>query len=105
MSFSPIIGFINPPSNFLTDQRVFISLGILRVATNLNRKYNIEFLDLSGRDNLFDLIDDFINTYKINIICITSTTPQIKDVYEIGLYIKEKYNIKLVIGGPHITLM
>lgn len=46
------IGFINPPSYFLTNQRVFITLGILRVATSLSKKYNTKFLDLSNQHNI-----------------------------------------------------
>lgn len=71
------IGFINPPSPFLTDQRVFMSLGILRVATSLKEHTDkVFFLDLSGEEHYNNLISDFIETNNIDVICFTSTTPQ-----------------------------
>lgn len=99
------IGFINPPSEFLTDQRVFISLGILRVATSINKEYKINFLDLSNEKEYYSIIDEFIMKNNINIICLTATSPQIQIVFEFCKYIKDKYNIKIILGGPHITLM
>ena len=100
------IGFINPPSEFLIDQRVFLPLGILRVATSLNIKYDVKFLDLSNQNKYYELIDIFIKNDSLDTICITSTTPQIYMVYKFCKYIKNKYNnIKIILGGPHITLV
>ena len=100
-----ILGFINPPSPFLINQRVFISLGILRVATSINKKYDVKFLDLSDIFNIYDVIDNFIKINKIDVICITSTTPQIQEVYKISKYIKDKHKLKIILGGPHVTMM
>jgi anaerobic magnesium-protoporphyrin IX monomethyl ester cyclase len=100
------VGFINPPSPFLINQRVFVTLGILRVATSLKKKTDkVFFLDLADCDNCFSLIDEFIEKNSINVICLTATTPQISYVFEYCKYIKEKYKIKIILGGPHITLM
>jgi len=100
------IGFINPPSPFLTDERVFMSLGILRVATSLKKHTDkVFFLDLSGEKNHNDLIDDFIKRNSIDIICFTATTPQIRCVYELCKHVKSKHDVKIILGGPHITLM
>ena len=100
------VGFINPPSPFLIDQRVFMSLGILRVATAL-KKYNdnVFFLDLSSQEKYYSLIDDFITKNSINVICITAVTPQISLVYDFCKYIKIRHKIKIILGGPHLTLM
>ena len=101
------VGFINPPSPFLTDQRVFMSLGILRVATSLKEHTNkVSFIDLSGReDNQYELINNFIEDNSINILCFTATTPQISIVYDLCQYIKSNHNVKIILGGPHITLI
>ena len=100
------IGFINPPSPFLIDQRVFMSLGILRVATSLKKiTENVFFLDLSNQNDYYSLIDKFIKDNSLDIICLTAVTPQISLVYEFCKYIKSKYKIKIILGGPHITLM
>jgi radical SAM superfamily enzyme YgiQ (UPF0313 family) len=98
------IGFINPPSEFLTDQRVFISLGILRVATQLKNE-NVKFLDLSNEKDYNSLIYNFIKENSLNIICLTATTPHIEIVFKFAKFIKENFNIKIILGGPHITLM
>jgi len=100
------IGFINPPSPFLIDERVFMSLGILRVATSL-KKYTdkIFFLDLSAQKNHYQLIDKFIEENSLDIICTTSTTPQISIVFDFCKYVKLKHKLKIILGGPHITLM
>ncbi|HCQ03608.1 MAG TPA: hypothetical protein DIT99_24270, partial [Candidatus Latescibacteria bacterium] len=46
------ICLIISPSIFLLDERVFVSLGILRIAAVLeNQGYNVEVVDLSGIEN------------------------------------------------------
>ncbi len=103
--FKQNVGFINPPSEFLTEQRVFISLGILRVATQLKNDANVNFLDLNDQKNYYDLIKNFIVKNKLNVICFTATTPQIEIVFKFCKFIKENFNIKIILGGPHITLI
>lgn len=99
------VGFVNPPSEFLTDQRVFMSLGILRVATQLEKNYNVKFLDLSNSSDYKGDLDKFITNNNLDFFCITATSPQIKIVYDLCKYVKEKHNIKIILGGPHITLI
>lgn len=99
------VGFINPPSEFLIDQRVFLSLGILSVATQLENKTNVKFLDLSNESNYYSLITTFIKDNNLKIICLTATTPQIEIVYKFCKFIKAHFNIKIILGGPHITLI
>ena len=101
----PKIGFINPPSEFLIDQRVFLSLGILRVATSLQKKYDVSFLDLSNETLYNDRIRGYIENNDLDVICITATTPQIQRVYEFCKYIKNNFDVKIILGGPHVTLM
>lgn len=101
------VGFINPPSEFLINQRVFVTLGILRVATYLS-KLNIckvSFLDLSNETNYYGLISDFIEENNLNIVCFTATTPQISIVHQFCEFISSNFCVKIILGGPHITLM
>ena len=52
---------INLPSPFLLDERVFLSLGILKVASSLeSRGYKVDFLDLNGVTNYLDVLRDYI---------------------------------------------
>ena len=51
-----MICLITPPSVFLLDERVFMNLGILKVAAVLEKRgHSIEFLDLSGIQNYEDV--------------------------------------------------
>jgi len=99
------VGFIIAPSPFLSNEKVFPSLGILRIASYLESKqFNIKVLDLSGQKDFNKLIDSFIKDNLIDAIGISVVSPQMPIVYKIARYIKDNYNIKLIVGGPHITL-
>ena len=51
------ICLIIPPSVFLLDERVFMSLGILRIAAVLeNAGYSVDVLDLSGVKNYEEVV-------------------------------------------------
>jgi len=101
------VGFINPPSEFLINQRVFVTLGILRVITYLSKleEYKVSFLDLSDQEDYYTLISDFIKENDLNVVCFTATTPQISVVYQFCKFINSNFGIKIILGGPHITLM
>lgn len=102
------IGFVNPPSPFLIEERVFPSLGILRVATTASRySENVKFLDLTNSKDYYKDIDDYIIDNKLNILCFTSTTPQIGLVMDLCRHIRKAYDkkIKIILGGPHVTLI
>ena len=70
---------ICPPSPFLLDERVFMSLGILTVAAVLEEGgYDIDFLDLSGIKNFLDALDNYKEQNPdVMTYCLTSTTPQL----------------------------
>ena len=60
------ICLITPPSPFLLDERVFMHIGILKVASSLEQKgYNVDFLDLSGIDNYSTVIEDYCKTNNV----------------------------------------
>lgn len=96
------VGLINPPSPFLIDERVFISLGILRVASSLEPHHEVKFLDLAG---ISDWKCELVKLKDCDVIGISSTTPQIPYVTEIAEYIKENMKIKIILGGPHATMI
>ena len=51
---------ITPPSAFLLDERVFVSLGVLKVAASLRRSdHRVNFLDLSGVENYLAPLEDY----------------------------------------------
>jgi|TARA_R110000765_G_scaffold102578_4_gene191441 anaerobic magnesium-protoporphyrin IX monomethyl ester cyclase len=104
------ICLIIPPSPFLLDERVFVQLGILKIAAVLEQKnYSVDLVDLSGVGNYIDVLNDYINVPgRSDIFGITATTPQIPYAVKIGQFLKSKLpgNMsKTILGGPHVTLM
>jgi radical SAM superfamily enzyme YgiQ (UPF0313 family) len=98
---------ITPPSSFLLDERVFVSLGILKVAASLeSRGYGVNFLDLSGIENYLDALSNYIAGSTDTAIGITATTPQLPAVIRIAETIRKiRPDLKLILGGPHVTLV
>ena len=69
------ICLITPPSPFLLDERVFMHIGILKVASSLEeRGYKVDFLDLSGIDNYLDVLKDYCTTHDTDTYGITAST-------------------------------
>jgi len=103
------ICLITPPSPFLLDERVFLHLGVLKVAAVLETEgYQVNFIDLSGIKNFLDVIDNYIELNKNEkelVFGITATTPQVPYSVQICELIKSKKNCKVILGGPHCTLM
>ena len=101
------ICLIIPPSPFLLDERVFMHIGILKVASSLESKgEKVDLLDLSGIENYSDVIDDYMKSKRCSTYGITASTPQIPFATSIAQKIKSiDPNSKVILGGPHVTLM
>lgn len=101
------ICLITPPSPFLLDERVFMHIGILKVASSLESKgHSVDCLDLSGIENYLDVVKDYIKNFGTDTFGITATTPQVPFAVNIAKVIKEiNPQIKIILGGPHVTLM
>lgn len=106
-SAKPTICLITPPSIFLLDERVFVNLGILKVAGVLEKAgYPIEMLDLSGIENYLDALRDHSQTSQAALYGITSTTPQMPACVKIAKVIRETQpKARIILGGPHVTLV
>src|SRR5271165_2633401 len=90
---------ITPPSPFLLDERVFVSLGILKVGAVLEKAgYTVDHLDLSGVKNYEEAAADY---GKDAIFALTATTPQMPA----AMKIRKVLNGKVILGGPHPTLV
>jgi anaerobic magnesium-protoporphyrin IX monomethyl ester cyclase len=101
------ICLIIPPSPFLLDERVFMSLGILKVAAMLERAgIEVELLDLSGVDNYQDAVAAHMAVSDVSCFGLTATTPQLPAVARIVEVIrKRRPAARLILGGPHVTLV
>lgn len=97
---------ITPPSAFLLDERVFMSLGILKVAAVLEQAgVPVEMLDLSGIDNFVDVAEIHARRTSARTVAFTVTTPQLPAVARIARRIREtRPDLRLIAGGPHVTL-
>ncbi|MBC8166825.1 MAG: B12-binding domain-containing radical SAM protein [Bryobacteraceae bacterium] len=96
------ICLVIPPSPFLLDERVFASLGILKVAAILEKDYNVSVLDLSGVENYLDAVRDCPDA---DFFGITATTPQMPAAMEIGRTLHRGRSARTILGGPHVTLV
>ena len=106
MANTEIICLITPPSGFLLDERVFVSLGILKVAAVLEQHhYVVEHLDLSGVENWREVVTAHASRSQATIFGLTATTPQLPSAAEVaGIVRGIKPDARLILGGPHVTL-
>ena len=100
------VALIIPPSAFLLDERVFVSLGILKVASVLESGgHAVNVLDLSGIKNFAEALKTYLASSEDDAVGITATTPQLPAVFEIARTIRQlRPDLKLILGGPHVTL-
>ena len=98
---------VTPPSIFLLDERVFMSLGILRVAAVLEASGRaVEVLDLSGLENYEDVVRVHAIASAAGHFGITATTPQMPAAVRIAAAIRlARPEARLILGGPHVTLV
>lgn len=97
---------ITPPSPFLMDQRVFPSLGVLKVAASLERAgVPVEHLDLSGVENYEKVVAEYVRKRKVAFYGVTATTPQMPAAVKISQAIRLFSSCRIVLGGPHVTLV
>lgn len=98
---------IIPPSIFLLDERVFMALGILKVAAVLEEAgVEVELLDLSGVENYEEVVRDHLPKSAARWFGLTATTPQMPAASKIYHVIREvRPDARVVLGGPHVTLV
>jgi radical SAM superfamily enzyme YgiQ (UPF0313 family) len=98
--------FIIPPSPFLSDERVFMSLGVLKVAAVAEQNHSVDVLDLSGVANIEDVVGDYLADHQPKALGLTATTPQLPAVVKIIHAIRERApHARIIVGGPHVTLV
>ena len=97
------ICLIIPPSIFLLDERVFMNLGVLKVAASLEQGgHRVEVLDLSGVENYEEVTRDHAAQTKAAVFGITATTPQMPAALKIRNALGDR---RVILGGPHPTLV
>jgi anaerobic magnesium-protoporphyrin IX monomethyl ester cyclase len=101
------VSLIIPPSGFLLDERVFPTLGILKVAAVLERAgVDVSVLDLSGVKDIAGETAKHLAAHESDAYGITATMPQMPSAAAIAAQIRvARPSARLVLGGPHVTLM
>jgi len=101
------ITLIIPPSGFLLDERVFMTLGILKVAAALEQAGSmVEVLDLSGIVNFSEVVRDHSENTPSSLFALTATTPQMPAATEVARVLRSsRPEARLILGGPHVTLV
>ncbi len=109
MSLDPTspVCLVIPPSAFLLDERVFVSLGLLKVAAALEEAgREVEVLDLSGISNYLEALGVHARASRAQVFGLTATTPQMPAVEQIALALRRsRPEARLIVGGPHPTLV
>jgi radical SAM superfamily enzyme YgiQ (UPF0313 family) len=97
---------IIPPSPFLLDERVFPSLGILKVAAVLEAVgQKVRVLDLSGVTDCVAAIQQDMLDYQAAWYGLTITTPQLPAAALLTRAIRQRVpHTKIILGGAHVTL-
>lgn len=105
-SQKPSVTLVIPPSPFLLDERVFVSLGILRVASVLEELgHEVHVLDLSGVSNFEAALQSYLSKTRDELFGLTATTPQLPSAFKIAQAIRQaRPDARLILGGPHVTL-
>lgn len=95
-----------PSVAILLDERVFMSLGILKIAASIEaRGGSVEVLDLSGYANFIAAVADHARRTRVRHFGITATTPQLPAAVETSEAIRAtRPDARLILGGPHVTL-
>lgn len=94
------ICLVTPPSPFLLDQRVFPSLGILKIGAVLEQAgYQVDHLDLTGVSNYEEAAKDYNG--GATVFAVTTTTPQMPYALRLSKILQGK----TILGGPHPTLI
>lgn len=99
-----------PPSSFLLDERVFPSLGVLKVAAALEQAgVSVHVLDLSGVKDVQAVIERiYLPTVADDpptVFGITATMPQMPSAVAITETLRNAHpDARFILGGPHVTL-
>lgn len=106
MTTQPVT-LVIPPSGFLLDERVFMSLGVLKVAAVLRQAgHEVDVLDLSGVADPASAAAAHAATRRSNTYGITATTPQLPAAWAVrDAVVRQLPYARVILGGPHVTLV
>lgn len=84
---------------------VYPPLGLLYIATNVDKKHNLKLLDVVAKKYTIKQIISEIKAFNPNLLGISTVTNRIYSMALIAKEIKKLIpKIKIVIGGPHTSI-
>lgn len=91
----------------MLDERVFMTLGVLRVAACLEAAgHQVEMVDTSGIANYAEAVAAHAQASRAEVFGITATTPQMPAALKVVEAIRSAAPAaKVILGGPHVTLV
>lgn len=102
------IGLVIPPTGFMLDDRVFPSLGILKVAAVLEQAgHAVHVFDGSGMTDYVDAVAAWAARLSFRHVGFTATTPQMPAAWRMteAVRLARGGEVTTVLGGPHVTLL
>lgn len=102
------VTLIIPPSGFLLDERVFPTLGVLKVAAVLERSgHAVDVLDLAGESDVIGRFSQHAAAHgPSDVYGLTATMPQMPIAATLARDIRGwTRTSRIILGGPHVTLM
>lgn len=102
------VSLVIPPSGFLLDERVFPTLGILKVAATLEAAgVGVDVLDLSGVADVASAVSDHLDAHpETTAYGVTATMPQMPAAAAIAAQVRTaRPDVRTILGGPHVTLL
>ncbi len=98
--FQPIVGYMD---SFRTQPSV--PLGLLACSRFLDKKYEIRIIDQRLENDWMKKLNDYVNKDTICVGVTSLTGKMIKEGLKFSQYVKEVYNIPVVWGGVHPTIL
>jgi len=98
--------FINPPSPFLLDEKVFPNLAPIFVATAMkDRGHHVDILDLSGEEDYLQQMEEF-SRKDYHVFAFTGTSAQFShNIALLDVLKRTNPSTFAVIGGPHASVV
>ena len=107
---NPSLKIIRKRYSFERCPHIYPPLSLLYLASYLlkHSKHKVEIFDsdiYNIQDESLSVLKNKIHFFKPNIIGLTMNTIQANDAFVISRMIKEKFNLPIIVGGPHASAL
>ena len=97
------VALINPKFHLPIDTRTSPHLALAYLgAVSERRGDTVRVYDADVEDQPFA---DFLQEFRPHLVGITTNTPQVKQAWRTAAAIKKEFDIPVVLGGPHVSVV